>query len=364
MKHKDAVPPSSEKRGFTGQKPENRGKGFHVKRVVVFLAVAFVLTWAYEFVVVYPPCSRRPCGAARRVDAACRGRGDVLPGLGGGGHPTGHAGEGFKNAVLKPRRFKQAFPWFAVAWLGPSVLVALGAGVYFLCFPGDFSPGMDYVVAATQQALAAQGAPGPSTPTSCGYRSARRLWWACCWAASSISCQPSGRNGDGADTWCRRWPAACASCQPCWSRALFGDCGTRPSPPLGTTTAWGIRDGPSPALPPCACSASSPGSSLPTSPNARAAALRRPSGIPPSTPWRRRASSSRPLGATPSSGPGPTGIVGGCAFVVVAALMLWDLHRREKAGTLRMPQAGLPDVTTKADLARGATTPDHTSAQR
>ena len=32
--------------------------------------------------------------------------------------------------------------------------------------------------------------------------------------------------------------------------------------------------------------------------------------------------------------------------------MLWDLHRREKAGTLDMPQAGLPDDTTKADLAR------------
>lgn len=34
---------------------------------------------------------------------------------------------------------------------------------------------------------------------------------------------------------------------------------------------------------------------------------------------------------------------GGSAFIVVAALMLWDMHRREKAGTLSIPQAGLPD---------------------
>ena len=32
--------------------------------------------------------------------------------------------------------------------------------------------------------------------------------------------------------------------------------------------------------------------------------------------------------------------------------MLRDLHRREKAGTLDMPKAGLPDDVTKTDLAR------------
>ena len=59
-------------------------------------------------------------------------------------------------------------------------------------------------------------------------------------------------------------------------------------------------------------------------------------------------------GGNPFVGPMPVGIVGGSAFIVVAALMLWDMHRREKAGTLAMPQAGLPDDVTKADLARTA----------
>ena len=48
-------------------------------------------------------------------------------------------------------------------------------------------------------------------------------------------------------------------------------------------------------------------------------------------------------GGNPFAGPAPTGAIGGSAFIVVAALMLWDMHRREKAGTLSIPQAGLPD---------------------
>ena len=40
---------------------------------------------------------------------------------------------------------------------------------------------------------------------------------------------------------------------------------------------------------------------------------------------------------------GRTGIVGGLPLLAVAAIMLWDMRRREKAGTLRMPEAGLPD---------------------
>ena len=57
-------------------------------------------------------------------------------------------------------------------------------------------------------------------------------------------------------------------------------------------------------------------------------------------------------GGNPFVGPLPVGIIGGSAFVVVAAFMLRDLHRREKEGTLDMPKAGLPDDVTKADLAR------------
>ncbi len=48
-------------------------------------------------------------------------------------------------------------------------------------------------------------------------------------------------------------------------------------------------------------------------------------------------------GGSPFVGPLCTGIVGGLPLLGVAAIMLWDMRRREKAGTLRIPDAGLPD---------------------
>ena len=48
-------------------------------------------------------------------------------------------------------------------------------------------------------------------------------------------------------------------------------------------------------------------------------------------------------GGNPFVGPLCTGIVGGLPLLAVAAIMLWDMRRREKAGTLRIPEAGLPD---------------------
>lgn len=129
-----------------------------MKRVAVFLAVTFVLTWAYEFGVVYPIAT----GALWDCPPRSRSWPSAAP-CSSPPWPSSSRGwvtrEGFRNSVLKPRRFKQSFPWFLVAWFGPSVLIVVGAGVYFLCFPNDFSASMDYLVAATQQALAAQGAP-------------------------------------------------------------------------------------------------------------------------------------------------------------------------------------------------------------
>ena len=48
-------------------------------------------------------------------------------------------------------------------------------------------------------------------------------------------------------------------------------------------------------------------------------------------------------GGNPFVGPLCTGIVGGLPLLVVAAAMLWNMRRREKAGTLHIPEAGLPD---------------------
>ena len=53
-------------------------------------------------------------------------------------------------------------------------------------------------------------------------------------------------------------------------------------------------------------------------------------------------------GGNPFVGPLCTGIVGGLPLLVVAAAMLWNMRRREKAGTLHIPEAGLPDGTRRS----------------
>ena len=66
-------------------------------------------------------------------------------------------------------------------------------------------------------------------------------------------------------------------------------------------------------------------------------------------------------GGNPFVGPLCTGIVGGLPLLVVAAAMLWNMRRREKAGTLHIPEAGLPTACAGA-VARGARAPQWRSA--
>ena len=102
-----------------------------MKRVAVFLAVTFVLTWAYEFGVVYPIATGALVGLPATLTQLAVGGAMFFPALAVVVTRL-VTREGFRNSVLKPRRFKQSFPWFLVAWFGPSVLIVVGAGVYFL----------------------------------------------------------------------------------------------------------------------------------------------------------------------------------------------------------------------------------------
>ena len=181
-----------------------------MKRVAVFLAVTFVLTWAYEFGVVYPIATGALVGLPATFTQLAVGGAMFFPALAVVVTRL-VTREGFRNSVLKPRRFKQSFPWFLVAWFGPSVLIVVGAGVYFLCFPNDFSASMDYLVAATQQALAAQGAPAVDPEL---LRMSQYLTLAIAVVLGgviNIVRRPSARNGAGEGIWCRRWQAACTS---------------------------------------------------------------------------------------------------------------------------------------------------------
>ena len=326
-----------------------------MKRVAVFLAVTFVLTWAYEFGVVYPIATGALVGLPATLTQLAVGGAMFFPALAVVVTRL-VTREGFRNSVLKPRRFKQSFPWFLVAWFGPSVLIVVGAGVYFLCFPNDFSASMDYLVAATQQALAAQGAPAVDPEL---LRMSQYLTLAIAVVLGGVI--------NIVPTFGEEWG---------WRGYLVPKMASRlhivPTL-LITGVIWGVWHAPLTAL------GHNYGMGYPGWPFAGIAAMcvfcvvcgifltyvteRTGSCLAAAVGHSTINAMAQAgiifslTGGNPFVGPGPFGIVGGCAFIVVAALMLWDLHRREKAGTLRMPQAGLPDGVTKADLARESAAP-------
>lgn len=311
-----------------------------MKRIIVYLAITFGLTWAYEFGVVYPVSSGALAGIPPIAAQLVAGAAMFFPAI-GVLITRLVTGEGFKNSVIKPRGFKKALPWFAVAWFGPAILTIIGAAAYFLIFPQDFDPAMNAFVASQAQTAAAAGSTVPEEllrtallaqlPLAIvlgpalnilttfgeewgwrGYlvpKMAARLRivptllvtgviWGLWHAPLTIIGHNYGMGYPG-------WPFAgiAAMCAFCIVVGIFL---TYVTVRTGSCLAAAIGHG---AL------------------NAFVSA-----GLLFSV-----------TGGNPFVGPMPVGIIGGGAFVVAAAFMLRDLHRREKAGTLDMPQAGLPD---------------------
>ena len=318
-----------------------------MKRIVIFLAVTFGLTWAYEFGVVYPIATGGLAGVPDVAAQFATGAAMFFPALGVLVTRL-VTREGFKNCVIKPRGFKKTLPWFLVAWFGPALLALIGAAVYFLAFPQDFDPGMSTMVAATQQAAASGGAEMPAEAIKMmllaqlpfavflgpvlnivttfgeewgwrGYLVPKMVThlrivptllvtgvsWGLWHAPLTIIGHNYGVGYPG-------WPFAgiAAMCVFCIVLGIF-------------FTYVTVRTG--------SCLAAAFGHGAV---NALAAA-----GIIFSV-----------TGGNPFVGPMPVGILGGSAFIAAAAFMLWDLHRSEKAGTLDMPKAGLPDDVRKGDV--------------
>ncbi len=318
-----------------------------MKRIAVFLAITFTLTWAYEFGVVYPVSSGAIEGVPPVATQFVVGAAMFFPAL-GVLLTRLVTREGFKNSVVKPRRFKQAAPWFLVAWFGPPALAVLGAAIYFLVFPQDFDPSMSAFVAAQAQAAAAAGADIPVDQL----RTALLVQ-----LPFAVLAAPALNI---VTTFGEEWG---------WRGYLVPKMATRlrivPTL-LVTGVIWGLWHAPLTVI------GHNYGTGYPTWPVGGIAAMCAfcvVIGIFLTYVTERTGSCLAAAighgaingfvnasllfsvtGGNPFVGPMPIGIVGGCGFVAAAAVMLWDLRRREKAGTLHMPQAGLPDGVTKVDL--------------
>ena len=125
-----------------------------IKRILIYLAVTFGLTWAYCLLALYPAINGEslsgvPSMAAQLMTAVCMffpSIGVLITRL--------VTKEGFKNAWLRPK-FKKHLRFYLLAWFGPAILTFAGCALYFLLFPGRFDPDCGYL----QQIMAAAGTP-------------------------------------------------------------------------------------------------------------------------------------------------------------------------------------------------------------
>ena len=135
----------------------------NLKRILIYILITFVLTWAYCLLVVYPlakgeSLSGVPALATQLLVAAAMffpAIGVLLTRL--------ITKEGFKNAWLKPN-FKGNLKTYLLAWFGPAVLTFAGMGIYFLLFPQNLDLSFSYFIAT----LESTGAPMETLPIPIG----------------------------------------------------------------------------------------------------------------------------------------------------------------------------------------------------
>jgi len=105
-----------------------------MKRLVIFLGLAFVLTWIVEFTLMANgglsgPYAYIVLAGIMFIPALSV----VITRL--------ITKEGFKNFGLKPH-FRGHIRYYVIAWFGPSLLIVCGAVFYFLLSPSHFDPTM------------------------------------------------------------------------------------------------------------------------------------------------------------------------------------------------------------------------------
>lgn len=133
------------------------------KRILIFLAVTFLLTWGYCLLVLYPVLGGEslagvPSLKAQLMTAVVM----FFPALGVLVTRL-ITREGMGHAWLK-LKLKGNLRYYLLAWFGPSLLTILGTALYFLIFTGEFDPGCGYL----KGILEASGADMDSMPLPLG----------------------------------------------------------------------------------------------------------------------------------------------------------------------------------------------------
>ena len=323
-----------------------------MKRILIFLGVTFFLTWAYEFGVVYPVSSGALVGIPPVAAQFVTGGAMVFPAI-GVLITRLITREGFKNSVIKPRGCKKSLPWFLVAWFGPPALAVVGAAVYFLAFPQDFDPSMSLMLGTAQQQMEAAG--GAQIPVD-ALRSMllMQLPFAVLLAPALNIFTTFGEEWGWRGYLVPKMSAKLRIVPALLVTGVIWGLWHAPLTVIGHNYGVGYPGWPFAGIAAMCAFCIVMGIFLTYVTVRTGSCLAAAIGHGAVNGFLNAVVLFSATGGNPFVGPLSTGIVGGSAFIAVAALMLWDLHRREKAGTLNMPQAGLPDGMTKADLAQNA----------
>lgn len=122
------------------------------KRILIFLAIAFIPTYLAE-IITMPPLYNSTDMADQVLATMLTAMVMFFPAL-SVFLTRIITKEGFQGtSYIAPKNGTRSIPYFLIGWFGPSVLTLIGAAVYFLVFPEKYDPNMGYLTTL----MAAQG---------------------------------------------------------------------------------------------------------------------------------------------------------------------------------------------------------------
>lgn len=121
------------------------------KRILIFIGITFLITYAAEFGIIYPLSARTGAdftGASSVLLQLTTAAMMFLPSI-GVLLTRLITKEGFHNCFIKPH-FKGHIRYYVMAWFLPALCIILGACLYFLIFRRDFDRNFGYLAALYQ----------------------------------------------------------------------------------------------------------------------------------------------------------------------------------------------------------------------
>ena len=126
-------------------------KKLETKRIIIYLVITFLITYAYSFGVVYPiNNSANVRTDLNTITTSLIAAVMFFPAL-GVLLTRLITKEGFKNAWIRPN-FKGNIKTYLLAYFGPGILTFLGIFIYFLIFPSHFDPEFGFIAATLEAA--------------------------------------------------------------------------------------------------------------------------------------------------------------------------------------------------------------------